>query len=92
MSAGNLEQPFRAIAILALGALATACVDYKNHYEGVTYRGGDATYANAAIQTIDPWPPESDRTTVYSLGKRSPKVIQSYIGQDTDTGTAASAN
>lgn len=50
--------------VLLAGALpAAGCADYLNHRDTVALAAGDAVNANGAIETIDPWPRASQRTT-----------------------------
>jgi hypothetical protein len=50
------SEAVRVALILLLALPVGACVDYLNHRDTVTLGAGDAMHANAAIQTINPWP------------------------------------
>jgi hypothetical protein len=69
-----------ACGLLASGLLlpAAGCADYTNRFESVNIHAGDATYANVAIQTIDPWPPESERTYIDHLGRKTINAVNDY--------------
>ena len=54
------------------------CVDYTNRFDAVNIHAGDAPAANAAIQTIDPWPPESNRTYIDANGRVVKREIDNY--------------
>jgi hypothetical protein len=68
-----------AWALLASGLLAAAgCVDYTNRFDSVNIHAGDAPYSNVAIQTIDPWPPASERTYVDHVGRKTIHAVDAY--------------
>lgn len=74
----SLKSPI-GIALLAVMIVpAAGCVDYTNRFDTVNIHAGDAMAANAAIQTIDPWPPESNRTYVDANGKVVERAINGY--------------
>jgi hypothetical protein len=57
--------------VLAFGTLLGACSDiYYDRRDTIALSAGDAMAANAAVQTVDPWPPESnDRNIRYNGDK-----------------------
>lgn len=57
------------ITIIGLLGLS-ACADYNNHWDSITLGAGNASEANAAIQSVDPFPPNSGNTTVPVPGDR----------------------
>ena len=52
--------------------LLSGCADYMNHRDRVTFAGGNATEANAAIHSEQPWPRSAPKTTIYTEGNRLP--------------------
>jgi len=68
-----------AFGAAALGATLGGCSDmYFDHREGVTLEGGDAVAANAAMQTIDPWPARSGNTNIPFNGQRMQSAVERY--------------
>jgi hypothetical protein len=51
---------------------------YFDHREGVTLGAGDAVAANAAMQTIDPWPAGSGNTNLAFNGQRMQSAVERY--------------
>jgi hypothetical protein len=51
---------------------------YRGHSDKVTRGAGNAAAANIATQTIDPWPPSSQRTHINQDGKRAHIAIKRY--------------
>lgn len=66
-----------AVGVVTVVGL-TGCADYLNHRDTVTLAAGDAMQWNQAVHTIDPWPPQSNRTQIDSDGARHVKVVQDY--------------
>jgi len=76
--------------LLLLPLAATLCValggwdedelryQYRAHSDKVTRGAGNAAAANIATQTIDPWPPHSQRTQINQDGKRAHIAIKRY--------------
>jgi hypothetical protein len=76
--------------LLLLPLAATLCValggwdedelryQYRAHSDKVTRGAGNAAAANIAAQTIDPWPPSSQRTHINQDGKRAYLAIKRY--------------
>lgn len=54
--------------VLGLAVLTSGCSDYLNNWDTVSFRAGDASYANSAIQQIDPRPSSAYVSTVGSGG------------------------
>lgn len=54
-------------AVLALLAVS-ACADYQNHRDTVTLGAGNASEANLAIQTVNPFPPSAGQTQIDTPG------------------------
>jgi len=78
------------VALVVLLALpAGACVDYLNHRDSVTLAAGDAVHANAAIQTIDPWPGASREKQILYDGQYAKPRIDAYT---TPPAAAATCN
>ena len=55
---------------LALSGLLSGCADYLNRYDTVTLATGDTQKQNMLLQTVNPFNPASDDT---SLGSCSPR-------------------
>ena len=55
---------------IGLLTLCSACADYQNNRDSVTLGAGDAPEANLAIQTVEPFPPNADNTTILVPGNR----------------------
>ena len=68
----------KLFAPIVLAALTVGCADYANHRDTITLRAGDAAYANAAIHTINPWPPEGFEIVTLSDGRRVIRAIRQY--------------
>jgi hypothetical protein len=69
---------FRAIFAAVLAVSVAGCVDYTNRFDSVNLAAGDAVAANAAIHTIDPWPPEAGRTYIDASGRKIIQAIEGY--------------
>jgi hypothetical protein len=54
-------------AVLVLLAVS-ACADYQNHRDTVTLGAGNASEANLAIQTVNPFPPNAGQTQIDTPG------------------------
>lgn len=70
----NLCPAFALAMVLPLAG----CADYLNHRDTITLGAGDATTANRAIQTIDPWPPASRETEIRSDGRIIKRAVDQY--------------
>jgi hypothetical protein len=57
------------LAALLLTASLAGCSGYLDHNDTVSASAGDAVAANAAIQTVDPWPRAAEDTEILSGGK-----------------------
>jgi hypothetical protein len=66
------------LAIGLSGCNATA--DYLNRRDTVTLAAGNAKNWNLAVQTIDPWPPHAEDTSIEHSGKRIAAVVRDYQG------------
>jgi hypothetical protein len=68
-----------ALAAATIGTALGGCSEmYFDHREGVTLGGGDAVAANAAMQTIDPWPARSGNTNIAANGQRMQSAVERY--------------
>lgn len=52
------------IAVLVASAGLAGCAEYLGNQDRVATRAGNASEANTAIQTIQPWPPEAYNTDI----------------------------
>lgn len=56
------------LALAATAALLSSCADSLNHRDTVTLGAGNAMEANAAIHTINPFPPYAENTRIQTQG------------------------
>jgi hypothetical protein len=77
----------RVALVLLLAMPATSCVDYLNHRDSVTLAAGDSLHANAAIQTINPWPYSSREKYVLYDGQYVKKRIDVYASPSAAAGS-----
>jgi hypothetical protein len=71
------------VSLAALGILGSACESeyrhrYLTHSDKVTLGAGDASAANVAAQTVNPWPATSERTRIDQDGKRAHIAAKRY--------------
>lgn len=84
----NFVRIIRKLWLLPLGAALCVALggwdedelryQYRGHSDKVTRGAGNAAAANIATQTIDPWPPSSQRTQINQDGKRGHIAIKRY--------------
>jgi hypothetical protein len=73
--------------LFAAALPAAGCADYLNHRDTVALAAGDAVNANGAIETIDPWPRNVDRTTgLGSDAGRASAYLRSKNGSGSSEG------
>jgi hypothetical protein len=71
-------------ALLATTAAGAGVCDpdrwfaYRAHTDRITPGAGNASAANIAVQTVDPWPSHSARKRIDLDGKRAHKAIKRY--------------
>jgi hypothetical protein len=68
-------------ATCLVGALLSGCSDpglYLDRRDSIAFGAGDAVAANAAMQTVDPWPPESANTRLATNGQRMQSAVERY--------------
>lgn len=68
-------------SILALVPLA-GCADHFERRDTIAASTGNAMRANAAIHTIDPWPPSAFGRHQSLDGERALQAVQRYRGID----------
>lgn len=67
------------IAALAATTMLGACTDmYLDHRETVSFEAGNASAANKAIQTIDPWPAYAEHQDIAYNGERAAAAAERY--------------
>lgn len=66
----SLSKNKAVIGLTALTAalLLSGCEEYLNNWDTSSFRTGNASEANTAIQEIEPWPPAAYVTTVGAGG------------------------
>lgn len=70
-----------AVICCLLGALLSGCSDpgfYLDRRDSIALSAGDAVAANAAMQTIDPWPLQSANTRFAATGQRMQSAVERY--------------
>jgi len=67
-----------AMSLLASGCTNDQFYEYRAHTDKVTEGAGNASAANRAIQTVDPWPVYSQKTDVNMDGKRALVAVRRY--------------
>jgi hypothetical protein len=66
-------------AVIGLGAIIGGCSDiYYDRRETVLFGADNAVAANAAVQTIDPWPPGSANRNASANGQVVAAAIERY--------------
>ena len=66
-------------AILVTGMIVTACKDdYLNRDDTVIRSAGSAMRGNAAIHTIDPWPPGARKTQQNTDATKARNAVEVY--------------
>ena len=66
-------------AAVAFGALLAGCSDlYYARRDTIALSAGDAIAANAAEQTIDPWPRSSGNTNIAFNGQKMQSAVERY--------------
>jgi hypothetical protein len=63
---------------LASGCTSDQLYDYRAHSDKVTEGAGNASAANRAVHTVDPWPSYSDKTQIDMDGKRAALAMRRY--------------
>jgi hypothetical protein len=70
----------RAVSVtVLLASLLAGCSDlYFDRRETVLFGGGDSIAANAAEQTVDPWPRGSNNNHLAFNGQRMQRAVECY--------------
>jgi hypothetical protein len=67
------------IATLAATTMLSACTDmYLDRRDTVSFEAGNASAANKAIQTIDPWPVYAAHQDIAYNGERAAAAAERY--------------
>ena len=71
---------FSLIAISTPALLLQGCYDdsYYAHRDTITLGAGDAIATNAAVHTVDPWPPHAKNTDIDLEGERARVAVERY--------------
>jgi len=74
------ERAARALAAaVTLGGMLAGCSDiYYDRRDTVALTAGDSIAANAALQTVDPWPAQSGNTTIAFNGQKMQSAVERY--------------
>ncbi|MGH6672988.1 MAG: hypothetical protein ACRECV_13580 [Xanthobacteraceae bacterium] len=68
-----------AVTATALGAMLGGCSDsYMARSDTIALGAGDAIAANEAMQTMDPWSPQSGNTNIPANGQRMQAAVERY--------------
>jgi hypothetical protein len=80
MFRSKTEYASRAVSIaVLLASLLAGCSDlYFDRRETIAFDGGDAVAANAAEQTVDPWPRNSNNNHLTFNGQRMQHAVECY--------------
>ena len=80
MFRSKTESASRAVsAAVLLASLLAGCSDlYVDRRETIAFDGGDSVAANAAEQTIDPWPRHSNNNRLTFNGQRMQHAVECY--------------
>ena len=63
---------------LASGCTSDQYYEYRAHTDKVTEGAGNASAANRAIHTVDPWPAHAEKTQINMDGKRALAAVRRY--------------
>jgi len=72
---------------LAGGCTSDQLYEHHAHTDKLTEGAGNASAANRAIHTIDPWPAYSEKTEINTDGKRALVAVRRYETNTTKTKT-----
>jgi hypothetical protein len=80
MFRSKTERASRAVcAAVLLASLLAGCSDlYFDRRETIAFDGGDSIAANAAEQTVDPWPRHSNNNNLAFNGQRMQHAVECY--------------
>jgi hypothetical protein len=68
-----------AVPAVLLAALLGGCSDlYWDRRDSVSFWAGDAPASNAAIHTVDPWPPAAAKRRLTANGELMQKAAERY--------------
>lgn len=60
----RLSKRSKTFAAIMLMASLSACADYLNRRDSVSFGAGNASEGNTAMHTINPFPPAASNTTI----------------------------
>ena len=66
------------LLLLASGCTNDQIYPYQAHTDKVTLGAGNASAANRAVHTIDPWPQYSQKTQIDTNGNRALVAVRRY--------------
>ena len=67
-----------SLLLLASGCTNDQLYPYQAHTDKVTLGAGNASAANRAVHTIDPWPQYSQKTQIDTNGNRALVAVRRY--------------
>jgi len=67
-----------SLLLLASGCTNDQLYPYQAHTDKVTLGAGNASAANRAVHTIDPWPQYSQKTQIDTEGNRALVAVRRY--------------
>jgi hypothetical protein len=88
-----------ALTVIGLGTWLAGCSNadmYLDRRDSIALGAGNAVAANAAQQTVDPWPASSGDKTIAFNGQKMQAAVERYrtdkVNQPEDSQAAATAN
>jgi hypothetical protein len=79
----------KPVVAAALLTGLSACADYLNRHDTVTFAAGDAQAWNKVVQTTDPWPRHARNLDIDGDGQRTAQVVRNYSARGAAPAAAA---
>jgi type IV pilus biogenesis protein CpaD/CtpE len=75
------------VILISLGCVVlSACNQYLERKDTLTFAAGDAVASTAAVQIADPWPKASRNTNIPMDGVKAQRAMQTYRGDGAGQG------